>query len=504
MSAAEPSPPAASGGDERGLEAADFRMINRSGFGDGLNSYAHSMAWFEGRLYVGTTRGVLQMNRCNAPTPNMVPWPTDWKADVYDYDRRAEIWRYDPRSGEWTLVYRAAWVDGIQGRPVPRYIGFRGMAVFRGASDTKPCLYVSTWAPARAPEPPDILRCEDGDHFHSVARPPFGPQVRSFRTLQPFGGRIHTTPTSSTAVVKGVARAQDSVGSESTIYCTDDIAGARWTAANVEGFGERANITVFEMVEYQGRLYAGTVNPRGMQLWRTEDGSDAPPYRWKKVLDKGAWRGPHNEAVASLCVFKGVLYVGTGIANGGFHRQFQIGPAASEMIRVYPDDSWDLLAGQPRITPQGIKTPLSGYGAGFDNIFNGYIWRMAEHAGWLYVGTFSWANALPYIPLNTWPEDVLVLIERWGLDRLNRDMGGFDLWRTADGVRWENVTRSGFDNQYNWGVRNFASTPYGLFLGTANPYGPQIAIQRKGRWQLVDNPRGGCEVFLGHKRGPQS
>ena len=88
-------------GDEQGLVAEDFRMINRSGFGDGLNSYTHSMAWFQGRLFVGTTRGVLQMNKCNEPMPNMKPWPTDWKADVYDYDRRAEIWRYDPADGLW-------------------------------------------------------------------------------------------------------------------------------------------------------------------------------------------------------------------------------------------------------------------------------------------------------------------------------------------------------------------------------------------------------------------
>jgi hypothetical protein len=242
---------------------------------------------------------------------------------------------------------------------------------------------------------------------------------------------------------------------------------------------------------------------RSLQVWRTEGVSD-PPYRWKKVLDKGAFRGPLNEAVSSFCAFKGALYVGTGVANGGFHRQFQIGPAASELIRIWPDDSWELLVGLPRETPDGIKTPLSGYSAGFDNLFCGYIWRMAEHAGWLYAGTFSWANALPYVPMNAWPEDVLTLVRRWGLDRVNRDMGGFDLWRSFDGLRWHNITRSGFDNQYNWGVRNFASTPHGLFVGTANPYGPQVAIQRNGRWQLVDNPRGGCEVFLGRKRGPRT
>jgi hypothetical protein len=499
-----PSPALA--GDAQGLDAGDFRQINRSGFGDGLNSYAHSMAWFEGRLYVGTTRGVLQVHKVNVPVPNMKPWPTDSKPDVYDYDRRAEIWCYDPTAlgglGEWTRVYQSALVPGRNKRDVARYIGFRGMTVFKGADDPKPCLYVSTWSPSMAPEPPDILRSEDGRSFHSAQRPPFGEEVRSFRTLQQFGGRVHTTPTSTSVVVGGVRRGQDSVGSDSTIYCTDNIAGGKWTAANQEGFGERANVTVFEMCEFKGRLYAGTVNPRGFQLWRTE-AADKPPYTWKRVLNRGAWRGPHNEAIASLYVFKGALYVGTGVANGGFHRQFRIGPAAAEIIRVYEDDSWELLMGLPRDTPDGMKTPLSGYSAGFDNIFNGYIWRMCEHAGWLYVGSFSWANALPYVPMQIWPEDVLQLMRRWGLDRLNREMGGFDLWRTKDGIRWENVTRSGFENCYNWGIRNFASTPHGLFIGTANPYGPKIAIQREGKWRYVHNPRGGCEVFLGHRPGEE-
>jgi hypothetical protein len=485
------------GGDELGLGAADFRMINRNGFGDGLNSYAHSMAWFEGCLYVGTTRGIIHMRLASKPLPDLKPWPCPVPKDLYDdLDRRAQIWRYDPRSGHWNLAYQAAQVPG-RGREVPRYIGYRGMAVFKGAGDAKPCLYVSTWAPSLA-EPPDILRSEDGRSFQVVARPPWDNTVRSFRTLQPFRGRIHTTPTSSGKWVGGVRQSSDSIGSESTIYCTDDIQTARWQPASRHGFGDDNNLTVFEMAEFNGQLYAGTVNPTGFQLWRTER-ADAPPYTWKKVLDRGAGRGAHNEVAVSLCEFNGALYVGTGILSGGFHQTLRIGPAASELLRVWPDDSWELLVGQPRETPAGVKVPLSGYGVGFDSLFNTYVWRMTAHAGWLYAGTFSFGSVLPYLPLHIWPEDVLVLLRHWGLDRVSRELGGFDLWRSRDGVRWDCVTRSGFGNQYNWGLRNFASTPYGLFFGTANPWGPTIAIQRHGRWQYVENPRGGCEVYLGRK-----
>jgi hypothetical protein len=479
-----------------GLRRPDFRLISRAGFGDGINHYAHSMAWFEDNLYIGISRATMHANKINIPKPDLSPWPVDCPDDIRDVERRTEIWRYNPRINQWRRVYRAPMVQGRDGNPWPRYISFRGMAVFQGKGDPKPCLYVSSWSPLLC-DPPDILRSEDGLNFAPAARPPFDASVRSFRTLQPFNDRIHTTPTSSGAINLQrmlERRSQDSVGGNSTIYATDDIASGQWTATCEEGFGDPANLTVFEMANFNGHLYAGTVNPNGMQLWRTVD-DRPPPYRWKKVLDCGAWRGPANEVGVGLCVFKGALYVSTGVLNGGYHRKLRIGPYAAELMRVWPDDSWELLVGQSRLTPDGLRYPLSGYSAGFDNLFGGYIWRMCEHDGWLYAGTFSWAMTLPYLPRHFWPEDVATLIQRWGIDKLCYDYGGCELWRSPDGVRWSPVTRDGFGNPYNWGIRTMASTAQGFFVGTANPFGPTIAQKRDGRWRYVPNPRGGLEIY---------
>ncbi len=478
-----------------GLRESDFRLINESGFGDGLNNYAHSMAWFEGKLYVGTTRGTWAMTKVNTPTPDLKPWPTECPDDVYEVDRRAEIWCYVPQTDSWTRVYQAAYVKGRTKPVVPRYIGFRGMTIFQGPTDSKPCLYVSTWAPQQA-EPPDILRSEDGVNFATVPRPPWDVTVRSFRTLQVFKGRVHTTPTGSSAAA---GKSQECVASEAAVYCTDDMQTARWVPASEDSFGDPTNLTVFEMAEFNGHLYAGTVNAaQGFQLWKT-DGASGPPYQWKRVLQHGAWRGPFNEVCGSLCVFKGALYVGTGIVNGGYHRAEKIGPAAPELLRVWPDDSWELLMGYSRLTPDGLKVPLSGYSGGFDNIFNGYVWRMGVHGDWLYAGTMSWANVIPYLHVEMWPEEMLVLMRRWGKEEMVRRYGGCSLYRSRDGIRWEPVTRSGFGNKYNWGIRNIVSTQHGLFIGTANPFGPTVAIRRDKRWTYVDNPRGGCEVFLGNE-----
>lgn len=56
---------------------------------------------------------------------------------------------------------------------------------------------------------------------------------------------------------------------------------------------------------------------------------------------------------------------------------------------------------------------------------------------------------------------------------------GFDLYVTDDGVNFQTVTKDGFGDPYNHGLRVFAATTQGLCIGTANPFnGTQLWIQR--------------------------
>ncbi len=54
---------------------------------------------------------------------------------------------------------------------------------------------------------------------------------------------------------------------------------------------------------------------------------------------------------------------------------------------------------------------------------------------------------------------------------------GFDLIRTADGENFEVITRTGFDDKYNYGCPSFLATEEGLYFGTCNPfYGGQLFL----------------------------
>ncbi|HXJ18229.1 MAG TPA: hypothetical protein VNM68_13675, partial [Candidatus Polarisedimenticolia bacterium] len=320
----------------RSLTQSNFIPLAVRGWGDGWNAYVHSMTWFAGHLYCGTFRAHLCFKRRQKVAgPQFRVWPIECPDDMFKtLDLRAQIWRFDPARSEWKNVYRAPMVNGKDGL-VERECGYRGMAVAQGRSDSKPALYVLPFSTARSIGPV-ILRSEDGEHFEAVSKPGLGHSgVSSFRFLVPFNGRMFTSLVGSTNYVVNQSNFP-------IVFESDDPASGVWRKASLPGFGEGGNSVIFNMTTFNDHLYAGTFNyEKGFQLWKTP-AVGKPPYAWHKVLDLGAGRGNLNQGVLSLCAFKGALYIGTCIQDGGYDRAHDIGPAAGEIIRVYPDDSWEL------------------------------------------------------------------------------------------------------------------------------------------------------------------
>jgi hypothetical protein len=90
------------------------------------------------------------------------------------------------------------------------------------------------------------------------------------------------------------------------------------------------------------------------------------------------------------------------------------------------------------------------------------MWRMGVYptaAGsvpWLYVGTHDqstkWRNL------------------KGNFGAVLKPGMGFDLFATPDGWHYSAATRNGFGDMFNNGMRNFAATPYGFFMGSANHF----------------------------------
>lgn len=484
----------------RPLSLGHFRPVALNGFGDGRNSYSWSCAWFRNHVYIGTNRNVLAVGKVRqknaAPTaayPVPVPPPPQSQEEALRTVALAQfpqIWRYNVKTRVWQRVYRTPLTRGLGGRLVPLGLGFRNMTVFQARHDPKPALYTIPTCGSLGVAPV-VLRSYDGEHYEILGSPNLADSnVLGYRGVVPFKGRLFITPV-------GVRGGDGSTAYNMTVLCTDDPVHSRWEVSNPDGFGNPNNIGIFDMGVCGASLYAGTINTReGCEIWKT-DGEGPPPHRWTRVLDRGADRGHLNQAVGCFAEFQGNLYVGTGIINGGRDKASNIGPAASELLRVYPDDTWDLVMGDPRLTRQGLRLPSSGLGPGFDNGFCGYVWRLRVHEGVLYAGTFDSAAYIPFLDKTTWPQPMQRLLDPVLLEHFLKLRGGCELWRSTDGDHWTPVTRNGFGNRYNWGIRALLSTPHGLFVGTANPFGPEVATHGPAGWRYQPNPRGGTEVWHG-------
>jgi hypothetical protein len=473
-----------------GLNKDHFKLIAYGGFGDGHNSYAHSMVWWNGRLYVSTIRGAFSlMRKRQAGSLGLDVWPVEGPVDPFELDLCAEIWAYDPRLDLWERAFKSPMIEGTGGGLIPREVSYRAMTTHREAAGRDPVLYACTWSPARGPGP-IVLRSDDGRRFEPTCEPGLvGLQVTTIRSLVSFKGRLYTTPAGSRG-------GNQNISGHVVIYESREPQAGQWEPVCDFAFGDLSNKSIHELCGWGDWLYAGTLNHSGFQLWRSRCEGEAP-YEWEKVLERGAWRGKENQGVLSMCVFKNALYIGTGIQGGGIDKLNNIGPAPAELIRVHEDGRWDLIVGDPRDTPDGHKEPLSGRRAGFDTFFNGYFWRMCEHEGWLYIGTFEWSGWLGYVKHSRWPGAFANLMAYVTPKAMFENTTGFDMFRSHDGENWVPVSNNGLGNPHNMGLRTLESTPYGLFAGTANPWGPKLMPLDGDHY--VFNPRGGCEVFLGHR-----
>jgi hypothetical protein len=504
------------------------------------------MAWFKGKLYVGTGRDVMAL-RYLSPRP-MPPlnWPPGdptkkvpvvpvvladdpfWHDDgdfVFEegegLDTRAQIWRYTLETGEWKRVYWSPWYGPIHAATnehVGREYGYRCMTVV----EEEGALYIGTTVVS-----PDfggalVLRTETGDNqdaFKIVSEWPGSDAIRSIVSLN---GKLYATPVGQFSATRVVYEGEYDKEKQSI----------SWRPVSQEGFGNLENETIFTLSFFDNHLYAGTLNAyTGFEIWKTDaitpDPDNPGLYKWTKVVTNGAYRtitdkGPLNEAVLDMCSFtdpttgQKYLYVGGGIESGGYDQSdpaHEVGPGTAEMIRIKPDDTWELVCGldpgEVRINPETGEeiVPISGMGPGFGDPFTGYFWDIEEHDGWLYVGTFDNSTLLSYIP----PEEITdpklreaVLADPGLIDYIVNGTGGFDIWMTQDGVHWLPFSWTGFQHCFNLGVRRLKSMgEHGLAVGVANEFtatpvpedgGAQVWVGKPGEIAVPTNVQSNSEA----------
>ena len=320
------------------------------------------------------------------------------------------------------------------------------------------------------------------------------------------------------------------ISQTATIWATDDPVttgdGTNWE--KVADFTDEApgrNVAITSMASLNGYLYAGTQNDEGgFQVWRSNASIPSHPElgEWTRIIDSGAGDLGSTRAL-TMAVFKDNLYVGTSMFPLWTKFPWILPPKGFELIRIYSDDTWDLLIGDYIAQkPQGgiptLRIPKSGWPGGFGNFLNIYCWTLHVANGVLYLGSFDMSSFLYVLLQNEATENsavtgylntiaqamgpighadgnamlgpmnhilgafnsgnpVLIPETTWQeIDDILYRFGGADVWKSRDGILWEPVTLNGFGNPENYGIRTMLKFR-SFFIGTANPFGGLEMLQ---------------------------
>ena len=232
------------------------------------------------------------------------------------------------------------------------------------------------------------------------------------------------------------------------------------------------NTSIRSLASFNGKLYVGTFNAMGGQLWAYDDVS----HNWTQIPITGV--NPYNPlkpAIMELRVFQNKLFIGVA------------GPASNSYLYSYDGVSGSAVpvAGQPPLAASNvgvIKLFASSKGLlyigntdltlgfslmsydgtsfntitsnGFDNSNNAYAWSMAEINGRIFVGTFN--------------QDFVTELPR----------GGAELWYSDTPLVWQEMILPLDFGPWNYGIRNMELGNKLLFLGTAsNMVAPDLISQ---------------------------
>ena len=223
------------------------------------------------------------------------------------------------------------------------------------------------------------------------------------------------------------------------------------------------NQAIWQLATFDDHLYAITWNfVTGAECWKS---ADPAPGNWVRVIQGGF--GNPDMGFMSIRPFRDHVYIGSATYPPLFAAG--AGIEGTEILRVDADDRVELVVGSAReagvVGPDPVE-PLSGIGQGFGHRLNFYTWYMGEYDGWFYAATCDF-NSLVLDYVEDFLGGPLPPDADWLVDLLFGKTG-FDLWRTADGIRWIRVSDTGFDRRDNFGIRNLMATPWGFFVGVGN------------------------------------
>ena len=261
-----------------------------------------------------------------------------------------------------------------------------------------------------------------------------------------------------------------------------------WLQANLNGFGDLANDSVWSLNTFNGQIYAGTENVNGAQIWRSTDGKN-----WSQFTPP--WTSA-NDTVMDMGTFGSYLYAGTDNAAGGEIWRTD-GSSWSQVVGGGFGDSNNYAIDSFVVFSNVLFAATSAN----NGIFQIYSSTTGDLSSWTAVVNDGFGS-------NGVTQDVkLYVFGSYLYIGLARN-GVAELWRTENGTVWSPVFTNGLaaNNTTVSALANFSGT---LYIGLRNvTTGGEVWSSNNGTdFNLVfsgglgnsDNKRPyGLIVFNGH------
>lgn len=488
--------------------------------GDVHNSYAWCQAILDGYVYVGSNRDMLSsLGMLGMPTdPSITPVPSP--------DVRGRIFRYKlDGTGDWEIAFLEDPFFESGDIKVGNDFGYRGMEVFKAASDDAPAIYVVNYP---TPVPPPLPQC-----YPRVLKIPTGYDPSTddpVVVLRLSEGNLRSTAVHDDRLFVGNANLD--IWATSNPKSIDICSSGDWTegwtqvadssdfpAYNPDYFYNPTIPGIWDMISFNGYLYAFLGEPMGapdtigflVYKGHPVPCSEPEEWVWEEIVGPdgkyGSGMGYDLNYGATPFLFQDHVYVGTFTNHPSWMLKlfgedpdivdFLNSAAPPQIYRFNDEDNWEMVIGDPHtVSVRGLGNrlilPIGNYSGGFYHpipvifppylgvdfsglktfnfTFNSYIWRFGIFEDKLYCTTFDQRAGMERVfEIMLADNPVIAGVLGYIIEVLNHNPGGFDLYMSRDGISWEAVTRDGFDDPFNYGGRSISCNENSMFLGTSNP-----------------------------------
>jgi hypothetical protein len=255
--------------------------------------------------------------------------------------------------------------------------------------------------------------------------------------------------------------------------------GVTWERVGEPGLGDPDNVS-FSLVTFHDRLYAVSTNTEtGLEIWASSDG-----VRFSKI-DTGSLGGRHDTGANPFVFRDRLLLGVTNSVDGAQIWVSEDGATLKAVVTGGMGDRHTngvQVWGDPQEPAPVFHDEL--YASASDPVTGGETWRTADGLQWERAPDKGLGRGAKSVVFPSAVFEDRLYAVRFTAGTLD-DIRGLDVYRTADGDTWEKVVSNGFGVGHERNATGLLSVFQGAIYLSASTYDPRVLLPGKPSERLA-------------------